>query len=105
LLPATEWEWEGKEYSNGESNKVKISGKSFAKEFVITEAGKLEAIKIETIVESASGAKNIVTEWYSEGLGLIKAIIIIDGGGVMGLLRDILGYRTIEFELIEIKRE
>lgn len=105
MLPATEWEWEGKEYSNGESNKVKISGKSFAKEFVITEAGKLEAIKIETIVESASGAKNIVTEWYSEGLGLIKAIIIIDGGGVMGLLRDILGYRTIEFELIEIKRE
>ncbi|MDP2302931.1 MAG: hypothetical protein Q8N03_10970 [Ignavibacteria bacterium] len=105
LLPSTEWEWEGKEYSNDESNKVKVSGKAFFKEFVITKAGKFEAIKIETIVESASGAKNIVTEWYSEDLGLIKAKIIIDGGGIMGLLRDVLGYRTIEFELNEIRRE
>lgn len=105
LLPGAEWEWEGKEFSNDESNKVKVSGKALCKEFVFTEAGKFEAIKIETIVESASGAKNIVTEWYSEGLGLIKVIILIDGGGVMGLLRDLLGYKTIEFELNEIKRE
>ena len=40
-----------------------------------------------------------------KGLGLIKAKIIIDGGGVMGLLRDVLGYGTLEFELAEIRTE
>jgi len=103
LMIGTEWEWEGEEYSDGETNKVKVNGKILSKEFIITKAGKLEAIKIETIVESAGDAKNIVTEWYAEGLGLIKAKIIIDGGGLMGLLRDVFGYGTIEFELAEIR--
>lgn len=102
LLPGTEWEWEGEEHADGETSKVKVKGKVLGKEFIITKAGKLEAIKIETIVESANDAKNIVTEWYSEGLGLIKAKIIIEGGGLMGFLRDVLGYGTIEFELAEI---
>jgi hypothetical protein len=103
LLPGTEWDWEGEEHSDGETNKVKVKGKVLSKEFIITKAGKLEAIKIETIVESADDAKNIVTEWYAEGLGLIKVKIIIDGGGLMGFLRDVLGYGTIEFELAEIR--
>lgn len=103
LLPGTEWEWEGEENSDGETSKVKVKGKVLGKEFIITKAGKLEAIKIETIVESANDAKNIVTEWYAEGLGLIKAKIIIEGGGLMGFLRDVLGYGTIEFELAEIR--
>ena len=105
LLPGTKWEWEGEEYSDGEANKVKVSGKVLGKEFIATKAGKLEAIKMETIIESADDAKNIVTEWYAEDLGLIKAKIIIDGGGVMGLLRDVLGYGTLEFELAEIRTE
>ena len=105
LLPGTKWEWEGEEYSDGEANKVKVSGKVLGKEFITTKAGKLEAIKMETIIESGDDAKNIVTEWYTEDLGLIKAKIIIDGGGVMGLLRDVLGYGTLEFELAEIRTE
>ena len=105
LLPGTKWEWEGEEYSDGEANKVKVIGKVLGNEFITTKAGKLEAIKMETIIESADDAKNIVTEWYAEGLGLIKAKIIIDGGGVMGLLRDVLGYGTLEFELAEIRTE
>jgi hypothetical protein len=36
---------------------------------------------------------------------MIKAKIIIEGGGVMGFLRDILGYGTIEFELKEIRKQ
>lgn len=105
LLPGTEWKWEGEEFSDGETNKVKVSGKALGNEFIFTKAGKLEAIKIETIIESGDKAKNIVTEWFAEGIGLIKAKIIIDGGGVMGLLRDILGYGTLEFELTEIRTE
>jgi hypothetical protein len=105
LLPGTKWAWEGDEYSDGDTNKVKITGKVFDKEFIITKAGTFEAIKLESIVEGSSDSKNIVTEWYTEGIGLIKAKIIIKGGGVMGVLRDILGYGTIEFELTEMRKQ
>jgi hypothetical protein len=105
LLPGAKWEWEGDEYSDGETNKVKVTGNATNKEFVSTKAGSFEAMKLESIVEGSSGSKNTVTEWYAEGLGLIKAKIIIEGGGVMGTLRDLLGYGTIEFELVEIKKQ
>lgn len=105
LVPGTKWNWEGDEYSDGETNKVKVTGKALNKEMVLTKAGSYEAIKIESIVEGSSGSKNTVTEWYVEGIGLIKAKIIIEGGGVMGTLRDLLGYGTIEFELKEIKKQ
>jgi hypothetical protein len=103
LLPGMEWKWEGDEYSDGDTNKVKVTGKVLGKETVRTDAGSFEAIKIESLVEGSSDLKNRITEWYVEGIGLIKAKVIIEGGGVMGFARDILGYGTIEFELKEIR--
>ncbi len=105
LIPGMEWKCEGDEYSDGDSNKVKVTGKAFDKEFIMTKAGKFEVIKLESIIEGSANARNRVTEWYAEGIGLIKAKIIIEGGGVMGFLRDILGYGTIEFELKEIRKQ
>lgn len=105
LSPGMEWKWEGDEYSDGDTNKVKVTGKVLNKEFVITEAGRFEAIKLESIVEGSDNVKDIATEWFAEGIGLIKAKIMIEGGGVMGFLRDILGYGTIEFELKEIRKQ
>jgi len=105
LSPGMEWKWEGDEYSDGDTNKVKVTGKALDKEFVNTTAGRFEAIRIESFIEGSSNMKNRVTEWYSEGIGLIKAKIIIEGGGLMGFMRDILGYGTIEFELKEIRKE
>ncbi len=105
LSPGMEWECEGDEYSDGDVNKVKVTGKALDKEFVTTKAGRFEAIKIESIVEGSENTKNKVTEWYAEGIGLIKAKIIIEGGGLTGILRDILGYGTIEFELKEIRKQ
>lgn len=105
LLPGTQWNWEGEEYSDGEKYNVHITGKVLGNEFITTEAGIFKAIKLETTVESSSDTKNNVTEWYTEGIGLIKAEIIIDGGGFMGFMRDLLGYGTIEFELEEIRKQ
>ncbi|MFH1195376.1 MAG: hypothetical protein V1720_06665 [bacterium] len=105
LSPGMKWEWEGDEYSDGDINKVKVAGKALDMEFITTKAGRFEAIKVESIVEGTDDAKNIVTEWYVKGIGLIKAKIIIEGGGVMGFLRDLLGYGTIEFELKEIRKQ
>jgi hypothetical protein len=105
LLPGTEWKWEGDEYSDGDTNKVKATGKVLGKEFITTDAGRFETIKIESLVEGASDLKNRVTEWYAEGIGLIKVKAIIEGGGIMGFARDILGYGTIEFKLKEIRNQ
>jgi hypothetical protein len=105
LLPGMEWEWEGDEYSDGDTTKVKVTGKVLGKEFVTTDAGRFETIKIESLIEGSSDLKNRVTEWYAEGIGLIKAKVIIEGGGIMGFVRDILGYGTIEFELKEIRKQ
>ena len=105
LLPGKEWKWEGDEYSDGDTNTVKVTGKVLGKEFVKTDAGSFEAIKIESLVEGSSDLKNRVTEWYTEDIGLLKAKIIIEGGGIMGFVRDILGYGIIEFELKEIRKQ
>lgn len=105
LLPGKSWEWEGDEYSDGDTNKVKVTGKVLGKEIVETGAGRFEATKIESLVEGSSDLKNRVTEWYTEDIGLIKAKVIIEGGGIMGFVRDILGYGTIEFELKEIRNQ
>jgi len=105
LLLDTEWEWEGDEYSDGEKYNVHTKGKVLGNESVITEAGKFDAVKLETIIESSSETKNKVTEWFTEGIGLIKANVKIEGGGFMGFMRDILGYGTIEFELEEIRKQ
>ena len=105
LLPGKEWKWEGDEYSDGETNKVMVTGKVIGNEFVSTDAGIFEATRIESLVEGSSDLKNRVTEWYAEGIGLIKAKVIIEGGGIMGFVRDILGYGIIEFELKEIRNQ
>jgi hypothetical protein len=105
LFPGMKWEWVGDEYSAGNTNKLKVTGKAIDKEFVITKAGTFEAIKLESVIESSSHTKNTVTEWYTKDIGLIKAKIIIEGGGLEGTLRDILGYGTIDFELKEIRNQ
>jgi hypothetical protein len=105
LSPGMEWKWEGDEYLDGDTNKVTVTGKAHNKEFVVTKAGSFEAIKIESMIEGTANSKNNVTEWFAEEIGLIKAKIIIEGGGLMGFLRDLLGYGTIEFELVEIIKQ
>ena len=40
LLPGKSWEWEGDEYSDGDTTKVKVTGKVFGKEIVETDAGR-----------------------------------------------------------------
>jgi hypothetical protein len=103
LLPGLEWECEGDEYSDGDTSEVKVTGKVIGKEFIKTDAGSFETIRIESLVEGSSDLKNRVTEWYAEGVGLIKIKAIIEGGGIMGFVRDILGYGVIDFELKEIR--
>lgn len=105
LVSGTEWQSESDEYCNGDTCKVKLTGKVGEKEIVKLKCGSYEAIKVEILIEGSSGAKNKITEWYADETGLIKANVRIGGGGLLGLLRDMLGYGDIDFELDSIKRE
>jgi hypothetical protein len=103
LTPGKQWTWEGIEYSDSDSSEVKVTGKIFGYETIITKAGIFEAVKTETIIEVSQNSKNIITEWYAKNIGLVKAKIMIGGGGLLGFVRDLLGYSEINFALKEIK--
>ena len=96
------WEWKGVEFSDGDSCNVTVNGIVLGKEQITTPSGNFDAYKVETVISSSSGSNNTVTEWYAENVGLVKARIKIDGGGLMGIVSSVLGYSNIEFDLNEI---
>ncbi|MFZ5946537.1 MAG: hypothetical protein ACOYU5_01065 [Stygiobacter sp.] len=102
LYVGLEWQDETTEFIDEEGNPVKLNAKVLAEETIKTEAGDFNALKIQTIVESSGGSKNIVTEWLAENIGMVKTHIEILGGGLTGMLRDLLGFGTIDFELKKI---
>ena len=100
-----EWKWDGKEFINDETHTVNLKAKATKVETITTPAGKFEALKVETVLETSEGTKNILTEWYAKDLGMIKMLVSIEGGGMLGFARDVLGYGTILFELKEIRNK
>jgi len=98
-----EWKWDGKEFIEDETHTVNVKAKASKFETITTPAGKFEALKIETTLATSEGAKNIITEWYVKNLGMVKMKVSIEGGGMLGFARDILGYGAIEFDLKQIK--
>lgn len=100
-----EWSWNGKEFINDETHTVNLKGKASKIETITLPAGKFETLKVETTLETSEGTKNILTEWYAKDVGMIKMQVSIEGGGMLGFARDILGYGTITFELKEIRNK
>lgn len=100
-----EWTWNGNEFVNDETHSVSLRGKAAKFDTIITPAGKFETLIVETSLETSNGTKNIMTEWYAKDIGMVKMHVSIEGGGMLGFARDILGYGTIEFELKEIRDE
>jgi len=80
-----------------------VHGKVIGEENVITQAGTFKSLKVETSIENSNDSKNTITEWFVEGIGPVKTIIVIKGGGLMGFVRDLLGYKEFSFELKELK--
>lgn len=99
-----EWSWDGKEFVNDETHTVKLKGKAARTETITTPAGKFETLRVESTLETSNGSKNILTEWYAKDFGMVKMRVIIEGGGMLGFARDVLGYGTIDFELKEIQK-
>ena len=100
-----EWTWDGNEFINDETHTVNLKAKATKVETITTPAGKFETLKVETTLETSEGTKNILTEWYAKDLGMVKMLVSIEGGGMLGFARDVLGYGTILFELKEVKNK
>ena len=100
-----EWTWDGKEFVNDETHTVNTKGKASKFETITLQAGTFETLKVETTLETSNGTKNLLTEWYAKDLGMVKMLVSIEGGGMLGFARDILGYGTITFELKEIRNK
>lgn len=100
-----EWSWDGKEFINDETHTVKLKAKATRSETIKTSAGSFETLKVETTLETSEGTKNVLTEWYAKDLGMVKMLVSIEGGGMLGFARDVLGYGTILFELKEIRNK
>lgn len=97
------WEWRGVEYCDDEKSNLVVKGNILKTEKLKTKAGTFETTVVETIISSENGTENILKEWINKDYGIIKSEVKINGGGIMGMIRDILGYGNIYFELEEIK--
>ncbi|MEJ5262196.1 MAG: hypothetical protein WHT45_05910 [Ignavibacterium sp.] len=102
FIPGQSWQWKGFEINENEKNSLDIKAVVDEKILITVPAGKFETIKVITNIESSSGTKNTVTEWYAQNVGIVKMNIKIEGGGLMGFVRDFLGYGELNFELKEI---
>lgn len=97
------WNWKGKEFDDDDTYILDVNSRIDNIEKVTVPAGTFDAIKLVTSVKSTKGTKSNVTEWYAKDVGLIKMIAIVEGGGVIGAARDLLGLGEIVFELKEVK--
>lgn len=101
-LPLTDgktWNWEGQEIMENEINTINLSATVIGIEKVKVPAGSFEAVKVQTNITSTSGSKNIVNEWYAKNIGMVKMTAKLEGGGLVGTFRDLLGYGELIFEL------
>ena len=93
------WDWEGQELMEEETNTINLKANVIGKEQIKVPASTFETIRVETKIASTSGSKSIVNEWYAKNIGLVKMTANLEGGGLVGTFRDILGYGEIKFEL------
>lgn len=99
LTGGKSWSWEGKEIMENETNTITLTANVVGSERIKVPAGTFETMRVETIIKSSSSSNNIVNEWYAKNIGLVKMTANLEGGGLAGTFRDILGYGELVFEL------
>ena len=87
------------EYVKDDSLQTVMSVVESKEESVTVQAGTFSALKVSTVFAHAGGDQSKVTDWIVPGIGIVKTIIDISGDGLMGIMRSVLGYSEISFEL------
>jgi hypothetical protein len=97
------WTWEGKEVVDRKSIVVsRVEGKIENRETITVPAGEFDCLKVTVRTISDDGTVSRSTQWLASGVGIVKAEVEIDAGGVSGLLISLLGFDTYFLELLEM---
>ncbi len=93
------WNARTTEYVDDDSVQTVMSVVESKEESVTVKAGTFSALKVSTVFSHVGGDQSKVIDWIVPGIGIVKTIIYISGDGFMGVMRSVLGYSEITFEL------
>ncbi len=99
------WFWEGTELVDDEVLHSRIEGTIVGEEKVEVPAGEFDCLKVEIETTSDDGTLTSSTQWIASGVGVVKAFIEIDPGGLTGIITWLLGLDTFTLELEEMSEE
>ncbi len=95
------WEWEGKEVVDRKSIIVsRVEGKVENRETITVPAGRFDCLKVTVRTVSDDGTVSSSTQWLASGVGIVKAEVEIEAGGLSGLIISLLGFDTYSLELL-----
>ena len=97
------WNWSGKETVDGEEIRTIVTGSVEAEEKVTAPAGEFTCLRVKVDTACSDGTTASSTQWLAPGVGIVKASIAIDAGGLSGFLISLLGMDTFTLELKEMK--
>jgi len=104
LDPGQSWSWSGTETVDGDEVQTKIAGKAEAEEKVTVPAGEYSCLRVKVDTVSSDGTTASSVQWLARGVGIVKADIAIDAGGLSGFLVSLIGMDRFTLELKKAER-
>ena len=71
-------------------------------EKIMVPAGEFHCLKVTFTSVSDDGTTSSSTQWLARGVGIVKADIAVDAGGLTGFIIALLGFDTYQLELTEM---
>lgn len=99
LRPGQAWSWSGTETVDGDEIQTTIAGRAEAEEKVAVPAGEFACLRVKVDTSCSDGTTASSTQWLSPGVGIVKAQIAIDAGGLSGFLISLIGMDRFTLEL------
>jgi hypothetical protein len=100
LKTGISWNASTIEYNGNDSAQIQLTGTVAGEETVMTKAGNFRTYRVETIFSHPGGEQSRVIDWIAPETGIIRTKIYLSNDGLMGLVKKLLGYSEITFELI-----
>ncbi len=97
------WEWKGKEVMDRKKIvESRAQGVIEGREKVTVPAGEFDCLRVTVETVSDDGTVSSSTQWLAPRVGIVKAEVEIEAGGISGLLISLLGFDTYFLELLEM---
>lgn len=105
IQPGQSWSWSGTETVDGDEIQTAITGKAEAEEKVAVPAGEFSCLRVRVDTVCSDGTTASSVQWLARGVGIVKAEIAVDAGGLSGFLISLIGMDRFTLELKEIKKD